>query len=218
MKQLRQSIWTIFLIFAFVFVLNASAYASDYGIIVPDKIIANKAFPISFFGTNSEDTSLNNGRQIMVPNVWTMTTSNQFLADIFIPVGDLDYLNQQRSIIKVKMPGKWTIKSVFYPATYEDLGYGMGMWDENFNLPYEVNKTINVLGTVKFDARKGKLASSAKTKTLSQKAKVGKLPKPSRRGHKFTGWYTKASHGSKISSRTIVKFPGATKTYYAHWR
>jgi uncharacterized repeat protein (TIGR02543 family) len=43
-----------------------------------------------------------------------------------------------------------------------------------------------------------------------------KLPKPKRKGYKFSGWYTKKKGGAKIKSST--KMPANNVTYYAHWK
>lgn len=69
--------------------------------------------------------------------------------------------------------------------------------------------------TVSFDARKGK---KVKTKlTLSPKDVYGKLPKTSREGYQFKGWYTKKSGGARITAKSV--FTGtADQVLYAHWK
>jgi uncharacterized repeat protein (TIGR02543 family) len=70
---------------------------------------------------------------------------------------------------------------------------------------------------VTFDANKGKVAKKAKYTVLKIKGdKLGKLKKPTRKGYKFKGWYTKKKGGKKISSST--KVPGASVKYYAQWK
>jgi uncharacterized repeat protein (TIGR02543 family) len=52
-------------------------------------------------------------------------------------------------------------------------------------------------------------------KTLVQKDKaIGTLPVPACEGYTFKGWYTKASAGSKVSTKTV---PTKNVTYYAQW-
>ena len=66
--------------------------------------------------------------------------------------------------------------------------------------------------TVKFNANGGTVAESSR---MVQKGKaVGTLPKPTRSGYTFKGWYTKKSGGSKVSTKTKVK---KNVTYYARW-
>lgn len=66
--------------------------------------------------------------------------------------------------------------------------------------------------TVKFNPNKGKV--SVKSRLVDPKAKIGKLPVPTRKGYVFLGWYTSRTGGKKISSTQVVK---ANTTYYAHW-
>jgi uncharacterized repeat protein (TIGR02543 family) len=69
--------------------------------------------------------------------------------------------------------------------------------------------------TIKFNANKGKV--SKKNKTVVYGKKYGKLPKASRKGYKFKGWYTKKSGGKKITSKSVVKIK-KNQTLYAHWK
>ena len=68
---------------------------------------------------------------------------------------------------------------------------------------------------VTFNANGGKIDGAASVKVLVQKGKaVGTLPKASKSGYSFKGWYTKKSKGSKISANTKIK---KNITYYAQW-
>jgi uncharacterized repeat protein (TIGR02543 family) len=68
--------------------------------------------------------------------------------------------------------------------------------------------------TVKFDANEG--TSKVKSIKVYRGAKYGELPVPTRNGYEFSGWYTKDSGGSKITSGSTVK-TAKTTTLYAHW-
>jgi len=46
-------------------------------------------------------------------------------------------------------------------------------------------------------------------------AKLGTLPKPTRAGYTFVGWFTAASGGTRVSATTQVK---SNRTVYAHWK
>lgn len=73
---------------------------------------------------------------------------------------------------------------------------------------------IDVLGekTVTFYANGG--SCSTTSKTVWRKDAVGTLPTPTRTGYTFSGWYTSAVGGTKVTSATVVN---ADTTYYAHW-
>lgn len=79
---------------------------------------------------------------------------------------------------------------------------------------YTCKITIKNPIKVKFDANKGDVGK--KSKIVTDKKKYGTLPKPTRSGYSFKGWYTKKSGGKKITSKSI--FTGTKgKTLYAHW-
>ncbi|MDR0883024.1 MAG: InlB B-repeat-containing protein [Oscillospiraceae bacterium] len=65
--------------------------------------------------------------------------------------------------------------------------------------------------TVTFNANGG---TAVKAKSISYNTAVGALPAPTRKGYKFSGWYTAKSGGTKIAKTT--KITKAT-TYYARW-
>ena len=64
-------------------------------------------------------------------------------------------------------------------------------------------------------------ANGGKTNITSKKViytkTYGSLPKPTRKGHTFKGWYTKKKGGTKITKRSKVKITRNT-TLYAHWK
>ncbi|MCI8951407.1 MAG: hypothetical protein HFG49_15475 [Lachnospiraceae bacterium] len=68
--------------------------------------------------------------------------------------------------------------------------------------------------TVTYNANSGKV--STKSKKVYHKSAYGTLAKPTRKGYAFTGWYTKKSGGSKITSKTKV-LKNSNHTLYAHW-
>ncbi|MDR1291843.1 MAG: InlB B-repeat-containing protein [Clostridiales Family XIII bacterium] len=69
---------------------------------------------------------------------------------------------------------------------------------------------------VLYNANKGKLKGK-KYKTVTYDSKYGKLAAPTREGYKFSGWYTKAKGGVKITTGSKVHILKATKLY-AHWK
>lgn len=67
--------------------------------------------------------------------------------------------------------------------------------------------------TLTYNANGGTV--SASSKTLQYGDAFGTLPTPKRDGHRFLGWYTSATGGTKISEAT--KIGAENTTIYAHW-
>lgn len=67
--------------------------------------------------------------------------------------------------------------------------------------------------TLTYNANGGTVSTSSKT--LEYGDAFGTLPTPKRDGHKFLGWYTSATGGTKISEAT--KIGAENTTIYAHW-
>lgn len=68
---------------------------------------------------------------------------------------------------------------------------------------------------ISFDANKGKKVKT--TLTLPYKDTYGKLPKTTRIGYKFLGWYTKKTGGTKVTAKTVFKGKN-DQVLYAHWK
>lgn len=83
----------------------------------------------------------------------------------------------------------------------------------DYNHTLYAHWTIKTL-TVNFNPNKGKLSSSKKTKLVTYDHTLGELPKPTRKGYIFLGWYTKKSGGSRIKESREIR---TNATYYAHW-
>ena len=60
----------------------------------------------------------------------------------------------------------------------------------------------------------GKKVTKSKTVTFGKK--YGTLPKSTRTGYTFAGWWTDRTGGSKVAAATVVK-TAAPVTLYAHW-
>jgi uncharacterized repeat protein (TIGR02543 family) len=85
------------------------------------------------------------------------------------------------------------------------------------NISYYAHWTAKTY-KVKFNVNKGKKLSASKSKkTVTYAKKYGTLPKATRRGYKFAGWYTDKYGGSKITAGSKVKITKTT-TLYAHWK
>ena len=68
--------------------------------------------------------------------------------------------------------------------------------------------------TVTFDANGGNV--STVNKGVVYGSTYGTLPTPTKNGYVFTGWYTSASGGSKVTSSTTVSIT-KSQTLYAQW-
>lgn len=69
--------------------------------------------------------------------------------------------------------------------------------------------------SVSFHANKGKAVKT--TLTLAYKDTYGKLPKTTRAGYQFLGWYTKKTGGTKVTAKTVFKKKN-DQVLYAHWK
>ena len=68
--------------------------------------------------------------------------------------------------------------------------------------------------TVTLNPNGGSVSTTKKTVSYGQA--YGDLPTPTRTGYTFTGWYTAASGGTKVTADTVVTAV-ADHTLYAHW-
>lgn len=80
--------------------------------------------------------------------------------------------------------------------------------------PTELPETTDEI-IVNFDLNyKTSVHTSEITATYGKK--YGKLPKPTRKGYTFLGWYTEATDGTEVKASTKVK-QTESHTLYAHW-
>ncbi len=70
----------------------------------------------------------------------------------------------------------------------------------------------DVMALVTFNANGGKVTPGSRSVAVG--SAVGALPVPSRDGYSFSGWWTAAGGGTRISASTPVT---GDVTYYAHW-
>ncbi len=80
----------------------------------------------------------------------------------------------------------------------------------------EISQTFKIVKPAKvkitFNANGGKV--STESKKITKGSQIGSLPKPTRKGYKFKGWYTKKTNGTKVTtSKTFSK----KTTLYAQW-
>ena len=79
-------------------------------------------------------------------------------------------------------------------------------------------KKINVSKQKKvvvwYDDNKATWDKELAPKIVVKGKKYGKLPTPTKKGHKFLGWYTKLKGGKKVTAKTKAK---KDQVLYAHW-
>ena len=69
--------------------------------------------------------------------------------------------------------------------------------------------------TVRFESNRGTMVNT--TITLRPGDKYGTLPKTSREGYRFKGWYTKKQGGTKVTAATRFRM-SADQVLYARWQ
>jgi len=92
--------------------------------------------------------------------------------------------------------------------TISPLGDSYGCTETTFKIVYpKFNLTLKGNGgTV-----------SKKSKVIEYKDEYGTMPTAKRKGYKFTGWYTAAKGGVKVTAKTVCEEMG-NKILYAHWQ
>ena len=106
-------------------------------------------------------------------------------------------------------------------------GYDFAGWTDGKNLVTEDMKVTGDITlyaqwnkkkyTVSFSANAdGEYTLESDEKEVTFSEKYGSLPKVTRKGAEFAGWYTKAVNGSPVTENTIVK-TASDHTLYAHW-
>ena len=87
-------------------------------------------------------------------------------------------------------------------------------YDNIGNGKYREGKRVQVPGVViTFNANGGTVTEGTRTKGYA--SQIGTLPTPTRTGYTFTGWFTAATGGTRITDTTTV--PANNVTYYAQW-
>jgi len=189
--------------------------------------VANKNHYINFGGDGIKNAPVDGGT-FFIPRKYTVVKGKYSAYKSWDT--DVNALNNNAIGLAAQMrfspAGKWKMtveydKKQWFSITDVD---GQVRWsydDVTSGMKYTATKIIDVKGTVTFSANKGKLKKkSSRTKYVSANGKAGKLPKVTRKGYKFKGWYTQKKGGKKITKSSKVKFNKVnfTKvTYYAHW-
>ncbi|MBP5787139.1 MAG: InlB B-repeat-containing protein, partial [Kiritimatiellae bacterium] len=85
-------------------------------------------------------------------------------------------------------------------------------------VPTMANRTLHAqwttTQTVTFDANGGTCNTTTKKATIG--AKYGTLPKATREGYMFLGWFTSPEGGKQVTTNHTVTATAA-RTFYAHW-
>ena len=70
--------------------------------------------------------------------------------------------------------------------------------------------------TLSFDANGGTISENEKSRKITYGSQYGNLPTPTRANYTFSGWYTTATGGSKITATNTYNVAD-NQTLYAHW-
>jgi hypothetical protein len=210
----------IIVLIASIFLLSAVAspiYAGN-AIKTQSTIKSGSTFTVNAVGDNMYSTGSYDGEIKYVPYSIDIECISNDDSDYFYYD---DFGNPPYNIkTMIRPPGKYRItvdfdkKEFKTPDHNQDGIADYSLWQNIGDTT--LTKTINVIGKVKFNANKGKI-TGAKTKWLTFGKKYGKLPKATRPGNKFYGWYSKKSGGKKITSSTKYKTAKSTITLYARW-
>ena len=89
----------------------------------------------------------------------------------------------------------------------------VGVKTASFSVSFTMNPDQKAkAATVRFDANGGKVSEYGRVVTLNKA--IGTLPKTTRNGYTFNGWYTAKTKGKKVTASTIVT---KAMTLYAQW-
>ena len=118
---------------------------------------------------------------------------------------------------KLGAPGEYRLDVEYAVCDWISEGdeeFGDGYWDWVYT--DAISEKISVKGKVIFNPAGGKVTNKTRYRYVQEA--VGTLPKATWSNHKFKGWYTKKTKGTKISATTKVVFGNnISKTYYAQW-
>lgn len=99
----------------------------------------------------------------------------------------------------------WTVSS----GSLKDKVFTISNNNATLTANYQASKYV-----VTFNANGGTTPTA--TKEVTYNSTYGTLPTPSKTGYTFSGWYTAASGGTKVSDTTKVTITDK-QTLYAHW-
>lgn len=193
------------------------------------KSVAKKTTTISAKGDRqtvlNDIDNMKKGDSLYLPFYWELFNSKgkSVKSDEFITDKQLSKMitngtlpSKLKDKFKISKPGKYQLGVAF--VRYEWNGKNFKNYNAKTDL-YIKYRTVNVYGTVKFKANAKKVKKlEVKSKTVKNGSKYGKLPKPSKKGYKFLGWYTKKKGGKKITAKSKVKMTKSTQNLYAHWK
>jgi uncharacterized repeat protein (TIGR02543 family) len=105
------------------------------------------------------------------------------------------------------------LKTLYVPASWKTKYLYGAFWTSYAGVPSGCKVVYGLpTWTVTFDANGGTCAT--KSRKVVKSYAVGSLPKATRTGYTFAGWYTAKSGGSKVSTATKIT---ANRTFYARW-
>jgi uncharacterized repeat protein (TIGR02543 family) len=97
-------------------------------------------------------------------------------------------------------------------------GHTFSGWSRTFgrvtgNITVNAQWTVNNY-TVTLNPNSGALATAQRTRTVAHGAQIGTLPTPTRAGHRFDGWFTAQTGGTRVTNTTQIT---SARTIFARW-
>ena len=194
--------------------VSAATYADPLKnrVIMPSSFKAMQPFKMTMIGDRQNITSAIAGDTKYVPYRWTFdgTPSGYEFGTPLQP----GYV----STVKLRA-GTHAFKGEF--DLYE---FKNGNWRDTFNNA-TINRTIRVPGQIKYKLNRGKTSNKSTSGYFYMTQRISNLPKVTRKGFKFLGWYEykSGSSSSKLKSNELIGSAlyfgmNPSVEVYAHWK
>ena len=136
--------------------------------------------------------------------------SAAYSTELYIP---LDYNGKRIDFIDVTDKNSY-ICTLEEPGTYGYFLVGRNQYGESTTVDNYQEFIVYTDRILTFNANGGTTPTA--TKSILYNTAYGSLPKPTRTGYTFAGWYTAKDGGAQITEDTIVSVT-TDQTLYAHW-
>ncbi|MBP1566102.1 MAG: InlB B-repeat-containing protein [Oscillospiraceae bacterium] len=136
--------------------------------------------------------------------------SAAYSTELYIP---LDYNGKRIDFIDVTDKNSY-ICTLEEPGTYGYFLVGRNQYGESTTVDNYQEFIVYTDRILTFDANGGTTPTA--TKSILYNTAYGSLPKPTRTGYTFAGWYTAKEGGTQITEDSIVSVT-TDQTLYAHW-
>lgn len=134
----------------------------------------------------------------------------EIIKDKYAPISKKESTRELANNLSIPVGAKYFYKLVLklnYLNDVDQTGDLDAIFSTNFRLE---EKGFGY--TLYFDTSGGELEFDSKDYDLNMK--IGELPKPTKTGYYFLGWFTERDNGEKIDAEALLT---ENKTVYAHW-